>query len=58
MTELEFLDGETILGEKENITEGLSRSFTLTLDGGDYILRCNGGKVGDGSLTVSGGRGT
>ena len=54
VTELEVLDGETILGEKENLTEGLSGSFSLTLEEGEYILRCNGGSEEDGTLTVSG----
>jgi iron uptake system component EfeO len=48
------LDGETILGEKENLTDGLSGSFSLTLEEGDYILRCNNGEREDGTLTVSG----
>ena len=34
-TELEVLDGETILGEKKNITEGRSGSFSLTLEEGE-----------------------
>jgi iron uptake system component EfeO len=54
VTELEVLDGETILGEVENISEGLSGSFSLTLEKGRYTLRCSGGKEEDGTLTVSG----
>jgi iron uptake system component EfeO len=54
VTELEILDGETILGEKENLTEGLSGSFSLTLEEGEYTLRCNGGEEEDGTLTVTG----
>jgi iron uptake system component EfeO len=54
VTEMEVLDGETILGEKENLSEGLSGSFSLTLDAGEYTLRCNGGSEEDGTLTVSG----
>jgi iron uptake system component EfeO len=54
VTELEVLDGETILGEKENLTEGLTGSFSLTLEEGEYILRCNGASDEDGTLTVSG----
>jgi iron uptake system component EfeO len=54
VTELEVLDGETILGEKENLTEGLNGSFSLTLEEGEYILRCNGGSEEDGTLTVTG----
>jgi len=54
VTELEVLDGETILGEKENLTEGLNGSFSLTLEEGEYTLRCNGGEEEDGVLTVTG----
>lgn len=54
VTELEVLDGETILGEKENLTEGLNGSFSLTLEEGEYTLRCNGGSEEDGTLTVTG----
>jgi iron uptake system component EfeO len=54
VTELEVLDGETILGEKENLTEGLEGSFSLTLEEGEYTLRCNEGSEEDGTLTVSG----
>ena len=38
-----MLEGETILGERENITEGLTGSFSLTLEEGEYTVRCNGG---------------
>lgn len=54
VTEMEVLDGETILGEKENLSEGLTGSFSLTLEEGEYTLRCNGGDEEDGTLTVSG----
>ena len=55
VTELEVLDGDTILGEVENLSEGLSGSFSLTLEQGEYTLRCNGGSEEDGILTVTGG---
>ncbi|MBS1879650.1 MAG: iron uptake system protein EfeO [Actinobacteria bacterium] len=54
VTELEVLDGETILGEKENLTDGLEGSFALTLEEGEYTVRCNGATDEDGTLTVSG----
>jgi iron uptake system component EfeO len=55
VTELEVLDGDTILGERENLSDGLSGSFTLTLDGGDYTLYCpNGDSAERGTLTISG----
>jgi iron uptake system component EfeO len=54
VTEIEILDGENILGERENITEGLNRSFSLSLEEGEYTLRCNGGTEEDGTLKVTG----
>ncbi len=55
VTELEVLDGEQILGEKENLTEGLSGSFSLSLDKGTYTLYCpNGSDTERGTLTVTG----
>jgi iron uptake system component EfeO len=54
VTELEVLDVETTLGERENITEGLNGSFSLTLEEGEYTIRCNGGTEEDGTLKVTG----
>ncbi|HVY77256.1 MAG TPA: iron uptake system protein EfeO [Solirubrobacterales bacterium] len=54
VTELEVLDGETILGEVENLSDGLSGSFSLTLEEGEYTLYCPGGDEEKGTLAVSG----
>jgi FTR1 family protein len=55
VTELEVLDGDAILGERENLTDGLSGSFSLTLEQGDYTLYCpNGNETERGTLTVTG----
>ncbi len=54
VTELEVLDGETILGEVENLSDGLSGSFSLTLEEGEYTLYCPGGDTEKGTLAVSG----
>jgi iron uptake system component EfeO len=54
VTEIEVLDGETILGEKENLTDGLSGEFSLTLEEGEYTIKCNGGDQEDGTLKVTG----
>jgi iron uptake system component EfeO len=54
VTELEVLDGETLLGERENITDGITGSFALTLEEGEYTVRCNGGSEEDGTLKVTG----
>jgi iron uptake system component EfeO len=32
--------GETIIGEKENLTPGLSGTFSLKIDAGDYTIAC------------------
>jgi iron uptake system component EfeO len=54
VTEFEVLEGETILGEVENLSDGLSGSFSLTLDAGEYTLYCPGGSDERGTLVVSG----
>lgn len=53
--EFEVLDGEKILGEVENLSDGLTGSFSLTLEQGEYVLYCPGGEEEKGTLTVSGG---
>lgn len=53
VTEFEVLEGKTILGEKEDLSDGLSGSFSLTLDAGKYTLYCPGGSDERGTLTVS-----
>lgn len=54
--EFEVLDGDAILGEEENVTEGLSAEVSVDLDPGTYDIVC--GNPGDreptGELTVSG----
>jgi iron uptake system component EfeO len=54
VSEFEVMDGETILGEVENLSEGFNGSFSLTLEQGKYILYCPGGDDEKGTLTVSG----
>jgi FTR1 family protein len=57
VSELEVLSGSRILGEKENLVAGLSGSFTLTLQPGQYTLSCPGGTTAaTGVLTVGGKR--
>jgi iron uptake system component EfeO len=43
VTEAEIMQGDRILGEKENIAPGLDGSFTVSLKEGSYVLRCPGG---------------
>jgi iron uptake system component EfeO len=52
-TEFEVLQGDRVLGEKENITEGLSGSFSLDLDPGRYQIWCGQGTP-KGVLDVTG----
>ena len=54
VTEMEVMEGDTILGEKENVADGLSGSFSLTLDAGDYTICCPGGSADEGTLSVTG----
>jgi iron uptake system component EfeO len=54
VTEFEVLDGDAIVGEKEDLTEGLSGSFSLTLEKGEYTIYCPGGSNERGALTVTG----
>jgi FTR1 family protein len=55
VSELEVLDGKRILGEKENLVSGLSGSFTLDLQPGEYTLSCPGGTTtATGVVTVGG----
>jgi iron uptake system component EfeO len=54
VTEYEVKDGETIIGEKENLTPGLSGSFSIDLRPGDYSLECPGGTTPEGTLHVTG----
>jgi len=54
VTEMEVMEGDAILGEKENLSDGLSGSFSLTLEAGDYTIYCPGGSDGEGTLSVTG----
>jgi iron uptake system component EfeO len=54
VTEAELLDGGKILGEKENLTPGLSGDFTLNLDAGKYQIYCPGAKTEKTDFTVTG----
>jgi iron uptake system component EfeO len=54
VTEIEVMKGDSILGERENLSDGLSGSFTLTLDPGEYTIYCPGGETERGTLTVEG----
>jgi iron uptake system component EfeO len=58
VSEFEVKQGERILGEVENVTAGLERSFSLNLRPGTYVLVCPGGSgAAEGTLTVAAGAG-
>ncbi len=57
VSELEVLSGQRILGEQENLVAGVSGSFTLNLQPGEYALSCPGGTTAaTGVVTVGGKR--
>jgi iron uptake system component EfeO len=54
VTEMEIMEGEKVLGEEENITDGLDGGFSATLGAGKYTIYCPGGSNEKGTLTVTG----
>ena|ERR1700758_2885058 len=54
VTEMEIMEGEKVLGEEENIADGLDGSFSATLEAGSYTIYCPGGSDERGTLTVTG----
>jgi iron uptake system component EfeO len=53
------LDGRKVLGERENLTPGLSGDFSITLKPGTYTTLCPNGKTAaEGELVVTGGAST
>lgn len=58
VTEAELLGkGGGIIGEKENLTPGLSGTFSLRLDAGSYTIYCPNAKTEKSAFTVTGGAG-
>ncbi len=54
VSEVEFLSGERIVGEKENLPPGFSGTFSVSVDAGDYVLYCPGAKVENTPVKVTG----
>lgn len=54
VSEFEILQQHRVLGERENLTPGLSGSFTADLEPGTYVTYCPGGDRERGKLLVSG----
>jgi high-affinity iron transporter len=55
-TEYEVIQGSRTLAEVENVADGLTRRFSLTLQPGRYTVRCTGADNENASLSVSGAR--
>jgi iron uptake system component EfeO len=53
-TEVELLRGDVIMGEKENLTPGLSGTFSLNLPAGSYTLYCPDAKTEKWPFMVTG----
>jgi iron uptake system component EfeO len=53
VTETEVQQDGRILGEKENLTPGLSGDFSLRLDAGQYVIYCPNAKTDRATLTVT-----
>jgi iron uptake system component EfeO len=54
VTEAELMNGDTVMGEKENLTPGLSGSFSLRLKSGKYQVYCPNAKTERTDFTVTG----
>jgi iron uptake system component EfeO len=54
VTEVELVQGDNIIGEKENLAAGFSGSFSLNLRPGDYELNCPGADTERSPLKVTG----
>ena len=55
VTEVEVMKGDRILGEKENLTPGLTGSFSLRLEAGDHVIYCPNAATERAKLTVTAG---
>ena len=54
VSEIELLEGERILGEKENIPPGLGGQFAVKVDAGTYTVYCPGAPVEKSTIKVTG----
>jgi iron uptake system component EfeO len=53
VTEAEVMQNGRILGEKENLTPGLSGSFSLRLEPGEYVVQCPNAATDQTRFTVT-----
>jgi iron uptake system component EfeO len=54
VSEAELMRGETIIAEKENVTPGLSGTFSLRIDAGSYTISCPDATTDTFDFTVTG----
>ena len=54
VSEAELMRNDIIMGEKENLSPGLTGSFSLHLDGGKYQVYCPNAKTEKTAFTVTG----
>jgi iron uptake system component EfeO len=54
VSEVELLDGERIIGEKENVPPGLGGKFAVSVDAGRYTVYCPGAATEKSTITVTG----
>lgn len=54
VSEVEWLDGERIAGEKENVPPGFGGTFSVSVDAGTYTLYCPGANPEKSTVTVTG----
>ena len=54
VSEIEVLDQDRILGEKENLAPGFSGTFSITLSAGTYTVYCPGADTEKNTLTITG----
>ena len=54
VSEVEFLSGQRIVGEKENLPPGFSGTFAVNVDAGSYTLYCPGAQNENTTVAVTG----
>ena len=52
VTEVELIEGESVLGEAENLAPGLSGTFSANLEAGTYTIYCPGAETEEFPLEV------
>ncbi len=53
VSEVELKQGDVVVAERENLTPGLSASFTVQLTPGTYVVECPGATTDETDFTVT-----